>query len=37
MRINGKQLLACVTEVTGDLELIPAMGKVIKDLVVEQT
>src|SRR5579864_9366104 len=25
MRINGKQLLACVTEVTGDLELIPAM------------
>ena len=36
MRINGKQRLACVTEVTGDVELAPAMGTVIKDLVVEQ-
>jgi succinate dehydrogenase/fumarate reductase-like Fe-S protein len=36
MRINGKQLLACVTEVTGDLELQPGMGAVIKDLVIEQ-
>lgn len=36
MRINGKQRLACVTEVTGDLELEPAMGTVIKDLVIEQ-
>ena len=36
MRINGKQRLACVTEVTGDLELEPAFGSVIKDLVIEQ-
>ena len=36
MRINGKQRLACVTEVTGDLELAPAIGTVIKDLVIEQ-
>ena len=36
MRINGRQRLACVTEVTGDLELEPALGTVIKDLVVEQ-
>jgi succinate dehydrogenase / fumarate reductase iron-sulfur subunit len=37
MRIDGKQRLGCVTEVTGDLELQPALGKVIKDLVVEQS
>lgn len=37
MRINGKQRLGCVTEVMGDLELQPALGKVIKDLVVEQS
>jgi succinate dehydrogenase / fumarate reductase iron-sulfur subunit len=36
MRINGKQRLGCVTEVTGDLELQPAFGAVLKDLVVEQ-
>jgi len=36
MKINGKQRLGCVTEVTGDLVLEPAMGKVIKDLVIEQ-
>ena len=36
MRIDGKQRLGCVTEVTGDLELEPALGTVIKDLVVEQ-
>jgi fumarate reductase (CoM/CoB) subunit B len=36
MRINGKQLLACVTEVKGDLELEPGIGTVIKDLVIEQ-
>ena len=36
MRIDGKQRLACVTEVTGDLALEPAMGTVIKDLVIEQ-
>jgi succinate dehydrogenase / fumarate reductase iron-sulfur subunit len=36
MKINGKQRLGCVTEVTGDLELAPAFGTVIKDLVVEQ-
>ena len=36
MRINGKQRLGCVTEVTGDLELQPALGNVLKDLVVEQ-
>jgi succinate dehydrogenase/fumarate reductase-like Fe-S protein len=36
MRIDGKQRLACVTEVTGDLELEPAMGTVIKDLVIDQ-
>ena len=36
MRINGKQRLACVTEVTGDIELEPAIGTVIKDLVIEQ-
>ena len=36
MRINGKQRLACVTEVSGDLELEPGMGDVIKDLVIEQ-
>ena len=36
MRINGKQRLGCVTEVTGDLELEPALGTVIKDLVIEQ-
>jgi len=36
MRINGKQRLGCVTEVTGDLDLEPALGTVIKDLVVEQ-
>jgi succinate dehydrogenase / fumarate reductase, iron-sulfur subunit len=36
MRINGKQRLGCVTEVTGDLELQPALGTVLKDLVVEQ-
>ena len=36
MRINGKQRLGCVTEVTGDLELQPAFGTVLKDLVVEQ-
>ena len=36
MRINGKQRLACVTEATDDLELAPAIGAVIKDLVVEQ-
>jgi succinate dehydrogenase iron-sulfur subunit len=36
MRINGKQLLGCVTEVTGDLELRPALGAVIKDLVIAQ-
>ena len=36
MRINGKQRLACVTEVTGDVELEPALGTVIKDLVIEQ-
>jgi succinate dehydrogenase/fumarate reductase-like Fe-S protein len=36
MRINGKQRLACVTEVTGDIQLEPAMGTVIKDLVIEQ-
>jgi succinate dehydrogenase/fumarate reductase-like Fe-S protein len=36
MRIDGKQRLGCVTEVTGDLELRPAIGTVIKDLVVEQ-
>jgi succinate dehydrogenase/fumarate reductase-like Fe-S protein len=36
MRINGKQRLACVTEVTGDLELGPAIGTVIKDLIIEQ-
>ena len=36
MRINGKQRLGCVTEVTGDLELEPAIGTVIKDLVIEQ-
>jgi succinate dehydrogenase / fumarate reductase iron-sulfur subunit len=37
MRIDGKQRLGCVTEVTGDLELQPALGAVIKDLVVEQS
>jgi succinate dehydrogenase / fumarate reductase, iron-sulfur subunit len=37
MKINGKQRLGCVTEVTGDLELAPAFGTVIKDLVVEQS
>jgi len=36
MRINGKQLLACVTEVTGDVSLEPGIGTVIKDLVIEQ-
>ena len=36
MRIDGKQRLACVTEVVGDLQLQPALGTVIKDLVVEQ-
>lgn len=37
MRINRKVRLACVTEVTGDLELEPAFPKkVVKDLVVEQ-
>ena len=36
MRVNGKQRLACVTEVTGDVELEPAIGTVIKDLVIEQ-
>jgi succinate dehydrogenase / fumarate reductase iron-sulfur subunit len=36
MRINGKQRLGCVTEVTDDVELQPALGTVIKDLVVEQ-
>jgi succinate dehydrogenase / fumarate reductase iron-sulfur subunit len=36
MRIDGKQRLGCVTEVTGDLELRPAIGTVIKGLVVEQ-
>ncbi len=36
MRVNGKQLLGCVTEVTGDLEVQPAFGTVVKDLVVEQ-
>jgi succinate dehydrogenase/fumarate reductase-like Fe-S protein len=36
MRINGKQLLACVIEVTGDLTLEPGIGTVIKDLVIEQ-
>lgn len=37
MRINGKQRLACVTEVRGDLELEPGLGAVIKDLVIQQT
>jgi succinate dehydrogenase / fumarate reductase iron-sulfur subunit len=36
MKINGKQRLGCVTEVTGDLVLEPGFGKVIKDLVIEQ-
>jgi succinate dehydrogenase / fumarate reductase, iron-sulfur subunit len=36
MRVNGKQRLGCVTEVAGDTELLPALGTVIKDLVVEQ-
>lgn len=37
MRVNGKVVLGCVTEATGDLELEPAFPKkVIKDLVVEQ-
>jgi succinate dehydrogenase / fumarate reductase iron-sulfur subunit len=36
MKINGKQRLGCVTEVTGDLVLEPGIGKVIKDLVIEQ-
>jgi succinate dehydrogenase/fumarate reductase-like Fe-S protein len=36
MRINGKQRLGCVTEVIGDLQLEPALGTVIKDLVIEQ-
>ena len=36
MRINGKQRLACVTEVVGDLEIEPGIGTVIKDLVIEQ-
>ena len=36
MRINGRQRLGCVTEVVGDTELLPALGTVIKDLVVEQ-
>ena len=36
MKINGKQRLACVTEVTGDLVLEPGFGKVIRDLVIEQ-
>ena len=36
MKINGKQRLGCVTEVTGDLILEPGIGKVIKDLVIEQ-
>lgn len=36
MRIDGKQRLACVTEVTGDLVLEPGIGPVIKDLVIEQ-
>jgi len=36
MKINGKQRLGCVTEVTDDLSLEPGIGKVIKDLVIEQ-
>jgi len=36
MKIDGKQRLGCVTEVTSDLELAPAFGTVIKDLVIEQ-
>ena len=36
MKINGKQRLGCVTEVTGDLVLEPGIGQVIKDLVIEQ-
>ena len=36
MRINGKQRLGCVTEVSPDMEIGPALGTVIKDLVVEQ-
>jgi succinate dehydrogenase / fumarate reductase iron-sulfur subunit len=36
MKINGKQRLGCVTEVTGDLVLEPGIGRVIRDLVIEQ-
>ena len=36
MKIDGKQRLGCVTEVTGDVTLEPGFGKVIKDLVIEQ-
>ena len=36
MKIDGKQRLGCVTEVTGDLVLEPGIGAVIKDLVIEQ-
>ena len=37
MRVNGKRLLGCTHEVTGDLKIEPAFpDRVIKDLVVEQ-
>jgi succinate dehydrogenase / fumarate reductase iron-sulfur subunit len=36
MKIDGKQRLGCVTEVTGDVVLEPGIGKVIKDLIIEQ-
>jgi succinate dehydrogenase/fumarate reductase-like Fe-S protein len=37
MRVNGKRVLGCTQEVTGDLKIEPAFpDRVIKDLVVEQ-
>lgn len=37
MTVNGKRVLACTVEATGDLRLEPAFpDRVIKDLVVEQ-